>query len=59
MTISFAPRILTGAVRCDCCPLPVLRIVGQTVVIESTHHGAKHITVLEIRALLDKAAEPK
>ncbi len=57
MTITYSARVLTGAVRCDCCALPVLRVVGQTVVIEARHHGERHVSVLEIRALVDKATE--
>lgn len=45
---------LPGAVSCDACNTPALRVVGTTVVIEHVHHGSKHVTVLTLQQILDK-----
>lgn len=37
---------------CDHCGTPVAEVVGDTVVIQSNHHGEKHTTVIPISVIL-------
>lgn len=55
MTMQAATR---GTFPCDQCGTPALRVVGATLVIEHRHHGQKHVTVVELAALLDRAEKP-
>ena len=43
-----------GLVNCDECNTPAYRVVGETLVIEHRHNGSKHVTVIDLRAVLDK-----
>lgn len=43
-------------VRCAECGTPVAEVQGEALVIRSTHHGDKHVTVLslaELRRLIE------
>jgi len=43
-------------IYCDSCGTPVARMAGETLVIVSTHHGARHVTLLNVGALARLAA---
>lgn len=43
-------------IYCDNCGTPVLRMAGETLVIVATHHGARHVTTLNLGALARLAA---
>jgi hypothetical protein len=43
-------------VRCDCCGTELMaRIVGKTLVIRDRRHGVRHVAVIPLNDLLDKA----
>lgn len=43
-------------IYCDSCGTPVLRMVGDTLVIVATHHSVRHVTMLSVAALARLAA---
>lgn len=43
-------------ILCDQCRTPVARLVGNLLVIHTTHHSERHTTFLDIDALARLAA---
>lgn len=44
-------------VRCSQCRTPIARLTPEALVIESRHHGERHVTVVSLASLLDKSRE--
>ena len=45
--------------RCNCCGLPFARVQNGALVIESHHHGQRHVNVISVAELRRLLAEPK
>ena len=42
-----------GHLRCPTCGVPYARLDGNVLVIESRHHGEKHVNVITVDKLLE------
>lgn len=46
-------------VKCDECGTPVAEVNGEVLIIRRKHHGEPHVTILDLRKLLERRAEEK